>query len=44
MFRIRENDLQLAAPDSFRDVIGVKARKAATPDGRRTSRADRVDR
>jgi len=26
MFRIRENDLQLAASDGFRDVIGIKAR------------------
>ena len=42
MFGVRQHDLQLAAPDGFRNVIGVKARKAASPDGGRTSRPDRV--
>ena len=42
MFSIHEDDLQLAASHGFRDVIGVKARKATPPDGGRTSRPDRI--
>src|ERR1700731_4698645 len=42
MFGSREDDLQLAASDCVRYVVGVKARKAAPPDGRRMSRSDCV--
>ena len=43
MFGIRENNLQLAAPDGFGHVIGVKPRKTAPSDGGGVRRADRVD-
>ena len=39
MFEIREDDLQLAASDGFRDVIGIKTRQAAPPDGGRKRRS-----
>ena len=42
MFSIGEDDLQFAASDGFRNVIGVKTRKATPPDGGRKSRSDRV--
>ena len=42
MLRIREDDLQLAASDGFRDVIRVKTSQAAPPDRGREGRPNSV--
>ena len=42
MFEIREDDLQLAASDGFRDVIGIKTSQAAPPDRGREGRSNGV--